>query len=267
NLRPLAIRHFALGLGIKVLYSVNLYVLIGLLAGYMIDLRGYQWYQGALVISPGLAAMVASLAVGTWLGTDGNRKLRMFLGLGGMAAATLALSNVDVYTAKAWQAAVLCCWGAGAGLVCGPGLLTMFEGLSNEETLASAGVFNIARSLPAFLASGLLAVLVTQHADENFDWIRLKIRDNRPVVEQSMRQSHAHMIARGSSHDLAKKQTHAMLGQWVHANARAYALQDALRILAIVPCAGMLLVLAVRIPSVEAARLRGRAALKSQHVI
>src|SRR4029077_8012725 len=67
NLRPLAKPSFALGLGIKALFSVNLVVLLSLVANYMVSLRGYQWWQASLVIAPALATMLTSLVLGVLL--------------------------------------------------------------------------------------------------------------------------------------------------------------------------------------------------------
>jgi DHA2 family multidrug resistance protein len=253
GLRPLAVRHFALGLGIKVLFSINLYLMVGLLSGYMINLRGYQWWQGSLVLLPGLLTMLLGVLVGTWLGTDGNRKLRMFGGLSLMALATWQLSTVDVYTAKGWQALMTAVWGLGAGVVCGPALLTTFEGLSNEATLQTAGVFNIMRSLPTFVAAGLLATLLTQRTDTNFDWLRLNMRDERPVVVESLRGPADHFVNRGSGDATAAKQSHALLGQWTHANARGLAFRDVFQMLTLAPLFGLVLVLMLRIPPRSAA--------------
>jgi EmrB/QacA subfamily drug resistance transporter len=258
NLRPLGVRHFTLGLGIKMAFSVNLYVLVGLLSGYMIGLRGYQWWQGSLVLLPALAAMFAALLAGTFWGTDGNRKARMFLGLALMALSTGLLSVVDLYTAKGWQAVHLAVWGAGAGLVTGPALLTTFEGLSAEQTLRTAGVFNILRSLPVFVAGGILGTLLTRHTDARFDVLRQTIRYNRPVVEETRRGSASYFLQQGSSRAVAGKQAHAALGRWVHANARSFALQDVLGLLAMVPAAGLILVLLVRVPAGEESVSRPR---------
>jgi DHA2 family multidrug resistance protein len=249
NLRPLGVRHFTLGLGIKVAFSINLYVLAALLSGYMIGLRGYQWWQGSLVLLPALAGMFVGLLVGTFWGTDGNRKARMFLGLALMALGTALLSVIDLYTAKGWQAVHTGVWGAGAGLVAGPALLTTFEGLSTEQTLRTAGVFNILRSLPVFIAGGILGTLLTQHTDVQFDVLRQNIRYNRPVVSESIRGPESYFLRQGSQRALAGKQAHAALGRWVHANARAFALQDILQLLALVPAAGLVLVLLVRVPA------------------
>ncbi len=245
NLRVLALRSFALGVGIKALFTINLEVLVKLVSSYMVNLRGYQWWQGAVVMAPALATMTAATTAALFWGTPRNRRLRMFAGLAVMAAATAAFSAVDLYTAKGWQAAIMACWGAGAGLVVAPALLTTFEGLTAEETLRTAGVFNILRALPAFAVGATLATLLTRETDAQFDVLRQNIRYNRPAVAESFRSFDAHFTAHGSPQALAVKQAHAALGKWVHANARAFAFQNIFRYLALVPAAGLLLVLCV----------------------
>lgn len=245
NLRVLAIRSFAVGVGIEVLLTINLEVLVKLLAGYMVNLRGYQWWQGALVIAPAAVTLSTTIIASLLIGTHANRRLRMVIGLAVMTLATATLSVVDLYTAKGWQAMVMACWGAGAGLVVVPAFLTAFEGLSTEETLRTAGVFNILRALPAFAVGATLATLLTQHTDAQFDTLRQNIRYNRPVVAESYRSFDRHFAARGSPGTLAERQSHAALERWVHANARAFAFQTIFGYLALVPAAGSLLVLCV----------------------
>jgi DHA2 family multidrug resistance protein len=249
NLRVLALPHFALGLGIKVLFSVNLYVLVGLLSGYMIQLRGYQWWQGATVLLAAVATMLFGIVFGTLVGNDGNRRLRMAGGLAVMALAVWMLAAVDVYTARGWQAARLALWGFGAGLVAGPALLTTFEGLSDEQILRTAGVFNICRSLPAFLVSGLLATYLTQRTDAHFDYLRQTVQHNQPAVGETLRDAEHHFLRQGYAALPAGKQAHVTLGQWTRANARAAAVRDVLTRLTLAPAAGVVLVLFVRIPT------------------
>src|SRR5262249_43427379 len=180
DLRVLALPHFALGLSIKILFSVNLYVLVGLLSGYMIQLRGYQWWQGGLVLLPGVATMLLGIVLGIAVGNDGNRRLRMGWGLAIMCLAVALLASVDVFTAREWQAACVALWGLGAGLVAGPALLTTFEGLSDEESLRTAGLFNVCRSIPVFFVGGILTVLLTQRTDSHFDYLRQTVQYNQP---------------------------------------------------------------------------------------
>jgi MFS transporter, DHA2 family, multidrug resistance protein len=254
DLRALAVRHFALGVGIKVLFTVNLVVLIRMLANYMVNLRGYQWWQAALVMAPALATMVLGIATGVLLGTNGNRKVRMALGLVLMAGATAAFATVDLYTAKGVQAAYMALWGAGAGLLVGPALLTTFEGLTTEQTLRSAGIFNILRVLPTFAIGAVLTVLLTRATDAQFDVLRQTIRYNRPIVAEAYRQPERHFTARGSPQALVGNQAQATLSRWVQANARAFALQGIFEYLALVPAVGLVLVLLVRVPNEARAR-------------
>lgn len=247
NLRPLGVRHFALGVAIKAILTINMLVLVSILAVYMVNLRGYQWQQAALVFAPALATMTASLLLGIRIGTRANRKLRMAVGLVVMAAATATFGTVDLYIDKYLLALNMAFWGAGAGFVIGPSLLTAFEGLSNEETLRTAGVFNILRTLPAFIAASVLAILLTRSTDAQFDVLRQNIRINRPIVEDAYRQPERHFINRGSPDSEALKQAHASLAKWVHANSHAFALQGVFQLLAIFPAVGVVLVLMVKV--------------------
>jgi len=247
DLRVLARPEFGLGLAIKILFSVNLYVLVGLLSGYMIQLRGYQWWQGGLVLLPAVATMLLGILAGTVVGNDGNRRLRMGAGLSLMCLAVALLARVDVYTAKESQAACVALWGFGAGLVAGPALLTTFEGLSDKEILRTAGVFNVCRSLPVFVVSGLLAVLLTQRTDVHFDYLRQTVQDNQPAVAETLRNTESHFVERGSPAGTATRQAHATLGGWTKAKARASAVRDVLLMLALAPALGLVLVLFVPI--------------------
>src|SRR5262249_6491201 len=79
DLRLFAIRNYALGITIKAAFSINLYVLLGLLSAYMIALRRYQWWQGALVLLP--AAAVFVLLVAGSVRWQTYRRVRMFAGM------------------------------------------------------------------------------------------------------------------------------------------------------------------------------------------
>src|SRR5262249_55222597 len=151
NLRVFGHWNTTLGLLIKVIFSINLYGFVALLSAYMVNLRGYQWWQAGLVILPAVVAMIASILLGIAVGRARNRPLRMFTGLSVMVLATWQLGVLDLYTSKFWLAGVLAVWGTGAGLVIGPTLFTIFEGLAVDETMTLAGVFNIFRSIPAYI--------------------------------------------------------------------------------------------------------------------
>jgi hypothetical protein len=130
--------------------------------------------------------------------------------------------------------------------VIGPALFTIFEGLALDETITLAGVFNIFRSIPAYIATVTLVTLWTQATDAHFDTLRQNVQFNRPIVSESYDNSQDRFIARGSPHDQSIAQSHALVDRWTHANARAFALQDVLRDLAIFTAAGLIVVSLVR---------------------
>ena len=99
NLRVLANRNFTRGFVIKMLFSVNLLVLLSLLTNYMVNLRGYQWWQASLVLAPACVTLFCGIVLGSLFGTDGNRKLRIGFGLAIMAR-NGSVRTVDLYTAK-----------------------------------------------------------------------------------------------------------------------------------------------------------------------
>jgi hypothetical protein len=199
--------------------------------------------------------MIVSILLGIAIGRADNRRLRMFAGLSVMVLATWQLAMLDLYTSKFWLSGVLAAWGAGAGLVIGPALFTIFEGLALDETVTLAGVFNIFRSIPAYIATVTLVTFWTQATDARFDTLRQNVQFNRPVASESYQTSQDRFIARGSPHDQSIAQSQALVGRWTHANARAFALQDVLRDLSILTTAGLVAVCLVRRPEASAARV------------
>jgi hypothetical protein len=101
----------------------------------------------------------------------------------------------------------------------------------------------------------VLATLLTQGTDAQFDVLRQNIRYNRPIVAESLRPQR-HFDNHGSLAEAAGKQAHATLARWVHANSRAFALQGIFEYLSLVPAVGLVLVLLVRVKAASgAARL------------
>lgn len=251
SLRPFALRNFGLGLGIKALFSINLYVLLSLLAAYMINLRGYQWWQGGLVLLPGLVTMLLAVRVGLRWTNPTARKVKMALGLLVMAATTWRIAAVDLYTSKVLLATEFAVWAAGAGLVLAPIMLTVFEGLTADQAAAGAGLFNLFRSLPAFAAGMLLATLLTRTTDFYADILGRNLTADKPQVQQVLQHSKRHFHERGSPGTVRNERALAFLRRWLRDNSRAYAFGDVLQLLALVPVLGIPLVFFVRTSPAE----------------
>lgn len=248
NLRPLRERNFGLGLAVKALFSINVFVLLAHLSGYMIGMRGYQWWQGGLVISPALLGMGATMLAGAHWGRDPSRKLRIFAGMAVMALVTWRLAAIDLYTSKFWIAGWLGLWGMGAGLAIGPTMLTIFYGLPREMLSHAAGVFNILRTLPVFVVGGLLSIGLTRGADLEFHRLRERITYDRPVVNLTLEAVESHLAARGRPPQVRRAEARAVVAHWVHLNAKVFATGSVLQMLAIITAGSLFLIPLLRPP-------------------
>ncbi|MFM8411962.1 MAG: MFS transporter [Alphaproteobacteria bacterium] len=242
DLRPLAHRNFGLGLVVKAALALDVTVLVSLLSGWMIGARGYQWWQGSLVFLPALLAMALAMVAGARFGRDRDRKARIFVGLAVASAVTWHVAHVDLYTYKVLVAAWLAAWGAGAGLAIGPIMLTIFEGLPRETLGHAAGTFNIFRALPVFAVGTLLVVFHAMQGDAHFDRLRLAVTRDRPIVSATRSSIERRLASHGVPPERRTAQAHAVLAGWVGRNAAAFALEDVLRVLALVTAAALLVV-------------------------
>src|SRR5262249_12985955 len=86
--RILAVPRYVVALLNLDLYAINLYGVLGLLSGFMIDQRGYQWYQGGAALLAALPTMLGGVALYVTLGRRLGRKACLFAGLGVMALGT-----------------------------------------------------------------------------------------------------------------------------------------------------------------------------------
>ena len=219
---------------------------MGLMAGYMIQLRGYQWWQGSLVLLPGMITFVLTALAMLWPAEPNRRWWRIALGLVLMTLATWGMSYIDLYTSKYWLATLFAVWGSGVGWVVGPLLAVIFDGLTLPETIQGAGLFNMCRALPSFAAGACLVTLLTQQTDGHFDRLRLHITYNRPEVQRVQIHAAHYFTNQGSGSPTDQQQAHIALGRWVHANARAYAFQDVLGILTVLTGGASLLTAGIR---------------------
>ncbi len=65
-------RNTTLALVVKTIFSIKLTAMFTLLATYMVDMRGYQWWQAGLVFLPGVLGMVAAVVGGALVGLRGK---------------------------------------------------------------------------------------------------------------------------------------------------------------------------------------------------
>jgi MFS family permease len=251
-------RRFAIAVVIKALTDATFATVLLAVTRYMVVERGYPRTTTGLVLLPCVPAMLIALLFTSWYGTRGNRKLRLVLGMVGMAICTWELSRIDLFTDKRWLAAVLAVWAGCAALAGSPVICINFDGLTREQVAASASIKNVMRVLPTMVGAGLLAIVTNVRSTAVFDLERQTIEVNRPPatdVAAEIRDRLEPFSTRPS--DLPAQANH-VLGGWVKANATVWATQAILQYFALIAAGAAVLSLFLKpLPPDAPGPLRG----------
>lgn len=246
DLRLFAIRRFALSVAIKALADLSFFSIVSLLVLYMAVTREYERTTTGLVLLPAVLAMASSLALTAWLGHRRDRKLRLVLGLSGMAIGAWTLSNIDLYTDKAWTCAVTAAWAACAGLVASPLICIAQEDMTPTQIASSAGIKNLMLVLPAFVGGNLVGILVERRGDAHFDSMRQSILPNRPPLDDVRLYAADYFTTQGFDPAEAVSQADRLISRFTHDYATVFAYQSALQALAVVLAVAAVLALGLK---------------------
>jgi len=251
-------RRFALAVMIKAAADATVITVLLAVTRYMVVERGYPRTTAGLVLLPALFGMLFSLWLTKTFGTRDNRKLRLVIGMVGLALCTWQLAGIDLFTDKRWLAAVLAIWAGCAGLAGSPVICINFDGLTPKQVAASASIKNVMRVLPTMIGAGFLAVYGDVRAAAIFDRERQTVEANRPPaadVSAWIEQQIAPYSIRPS--DLPAQASHVVNG-WVNSNARVWATQSVIGWFAVVAAGGAVLSLFLRpLPADAPGPLRG----------
>lgn len=251
-------RRFALSVVIKALADATFVTVILAVVRYMVIERGYPRTTAGLVLLPSIVTMLLALLFTTQFGTRANRKLRLVLGMLGLAICTWHLAKIDLFTDKRWLAVVLAIWAGCAGVAGSPVVCMMFDGLTRVQVAASASIKNAMRVLPSMVGVGLLAVFTDLRSTGLFDLERQTIEPNRPPsgdVAMQIRDRIAPFSTRPS--DLPAQADHVLSG-WVRANATVWATQAILGYFSLIAAGAAVLSLFLRpLPPDAPGPLRG----------
>lgn len=239
-------RRFALAVVIKAAADATFATVLLAVVRYMVIERAYPRTTTGLVLLPCVPAMLFALLFTARFGTRANRKLRLVLGMFGMAVCTWYLARIDLFTDKRWLAAVLAIWAGCAGLAGSPVVCINLDGLTRAQVAASASIKNVMRVLPTMVGAGLLAIVTDLRSNALFDIERQTIEVNRPPtidVSAEIQDRLAPFSTRPS--DLPAQANH-VLGGWVKANATVWATQAILGYFALVAAGAAVLSLFLR---------------------
>jgi MFS family permease len=218
-------RRFALSVVIKAIADATFATVLLVIVRYMVVEREYPRTTTGLVLLPSVLTMLLALLFTARFGTRGNRKLRLVLGMAGLAVCTWSLATIDLFTDKRWLAAVIAVWSGCAGLAGSPVVCITFDGLTPEQVAASASIKNVMRVLPTMVGVGVLAIFTNLRTAALSDVESQTMEVNRPPtvdVAASIRDRIAPFSTRPAE---LSSQTNHVLSGWVKANVAVWATQ------------------------------------------
>jgi MFS family permease len=251
-------RRFALAVVIKAMCDATVITVLLAVTRYMVVERNYPRTTAGLVLLPCVPAMLLVSVFRTWYGTRDNRKLRLVVGMLGLALCTWELAHLDLFTDKRWLAAVLAVWAGCAGLAGSPVVCINFDGLTPRQVAASASIKNVMRVLPTMIGAGFLAVYTDVRAAAIFDRERQTVEANRPPAADVAAWVQGRLAPFSLRPGDVPAQASHVVGAWVSANARVWAMQAVIGWFAVVAAAGAVLSLFLRpLPPDAPGPLRG----------
>jgi MFS family permease len=251
-------RRFALSVVIKAISDATIITVLLAVTRYMVVERGYPRTTAGLVLLPCVPAMLVALWLTKEFGTRENRKLRLVIGMLGLAVCTWQIARIDLFTDKRWLAPLLAVWAGCAGLAGSAVICINFDGLTRAQVAASASIKNVMRVLPTMIGAGFLATYTDVRAAAIFDLERQTVEANRPPgadVSARIQQQIGPYSLRPA--DVPAQANHVVNG-WVNANARVWATQAVIEWFAVVAGVGVVLSLFLRpLPPDAPGPLRG----------
>jgi hypothetical protein len=251
-------RRFTLAVLIKAASDATFATVLLAVTRYMVVERGYPRTTAGLVLLPCVPAMLLAVLLTARFGTRDNRKLRLVLGMIGLAVCTWELARIDLFTDKRWLAAVLAVWAASAGLAGSPVICINFDGLTREQVAASASIKNVMRVLPTMIGAGVLAIFTNVRSTALFDLERQTIEPNRPPVADVSAEIQDRLRPFSRFPSDLPDQANQVVGAWVKANATVWATQAILQYFALIAAGAAVLSLFLRpLPADAPGPLRG----------
>jgi DHA2 family multidrug resistance protein len=250
--------HFALAVVIKALADATVITVLLAVTRYMVGDRGYPRTTAGMVLLPCVAGMVLALALTSRFGTRDNRKLRLVLGMVGLAVCTWQLGRIDLFTDKWWLAGVLTVWAGCAGLAGSPVICINFDGLTPKQVAASASIKNVMRVVPTMVGVGVLAIALDARTDAILDLERQTVESNRPPIADVTARIQQQIGPYSAIPADLPEQAGTVISGWAKANARVWATQAVIQWFAVIAGAGAVLSLFLRpLPADAPGPLRG----------
>lgn len=229
--RMFRVRIYVLAMATRMLFLVQLAVVLAVMSNYLIALRDYPRPTAGWILATATPTMAASTALTTWFHRRSLRHIWQLISVLGSAACLWWMSSVDNFTAKGQIALMLGCWGAFAGLLPPAFLQDEVEGLDPGDKLYGAAVGNAVLISALMVIPSLTSTIISAWTDRALDVERMNLRENRPEVQEASARMADYYQHRGIDGADAARMAATALGDFARAEAAAHGVRRGLRLL------------------------------------
>jgi DHA2 family multidrug resistance protein len=247
NLRVFKNRNFALGCILIGLFGALIYGLVTLLPLFYQELMGYTALAAGWAVSPrGIGAICAMPVIGYLTAKMDNRWLIAF-GFSLFGVASLWFGEVNLSIGQWTFLWAILISGFGSGCIFVPMSTTTMAGLRNEEIGNASGLYNLLRNIGGSIGISIVNTIVTRHAQTHRSELVGGLDAGRVEVRGAMQGIQQYLSLQGAaSPATAVRQSYALIGGSLDAQARLWSYVDDFRYMAIVCFACVPIVFALK---------------------
>jgi hypothetical protein len=152
----------------------------------------------------------------------------------GCAACLWWMSSADNFTSKEQLMLMIACWGAFVGLIPPSFLQDEVEGLDPRDALYGGALAIVALIIPLVIIPSLTSTTISAWTDRAVDAQRMNVRENRPAVQESLRDVADYYRQRGVGPAELPQMSFTVLGGAVRGEAVAEGVQRGFQFLSLV---------------------------------
>lgn len=232
--RLLRSRSYLCAMGGRMLLLLQIAAVLGVLAKYMVELRGFPAARAGLAFTPATVTMALGFLICANLRNRDWRHFSLLLGVLGSAASIYWLAQADLttpWTRICWQMAV---WGFFVGALPASFLIDEVEGLDKSDLPVAAAFAIVVLATPLILVPSLMGTAIGDSKEAAFDHLRESIRPGRPVLDNTLERAVLHFSSRGLDERQAPVLAAGLVGAMVQLKSASLGIQTGLRFLAMI---------------------------------
>jgi EmrB/QacA subfamily drug resistance transporter len=219
DLRMLAIRDYAFGIGLSFVTTLGLFSLEFLLPLFLQTLRGLSAFQsGLMVLFQALGAMISMPVSGRLYDRIGPRIPAVF-GLALMGVTSLWMQVLDVNTPDEMLRIILILRGAGLGMTMMPIMTYALSSVPSSMAAQASSVLTVLRTIVASLGVAVFATLLDGFQKTNLAMMVQTVTPDSPLALRAISQIQAYLMQSGMSADVAYRESIVLLYQSVNLRA------------------------------------------------